>query len=985
MQIHGSFKDLHNNTIDVLIYKAGDLITYEVDDYLDSTHHFCFNGDDPVTITRECTDLFEPIISTSCTIRLLSNIWCGDLLFADGMGDIIVRVKRTTSQSEQLMFVGYVTPLTFSQDINKRNNIIDIQCRDLLGYLEDRKLSTGSTYDTVLANSTYETFTEILGKLGLFNTTNSTFIFPNEQYATRLYMDSDVAALKDLELTDTLWLGSSVDDEMSMYDILIEILKYTNSRIISVDGISYYMISNNADTTTNTFYYANTGQNITLDNTSTDLPQEDKANEQVTMDDCYNVIGVSCNIEQVDDVIVSPLDDETLDRPYTNKQLYMSEFVSDKEGSEYGDHYFLNWIIMILKTQPTHSNGIDEDDAGNYSTQWMRNWYIRYCKSNNWELYNEFEPPTDSNGNLIKQYLAASRMNDLFERAGSGLSITSSTPMNLYPTFLEVQCSPNKMTYVNPTEEANSKMTPHLYIPCPETWRYKINGSTDMTEQWAYNYINDQLEKYETTPMVKYKSNTVVNFTPPDENVTNYLVFKGKIELMASCEYDSQTVPTMGYSYRGLSIRDSFQEVVYRDQVQNLQYGLGVNIPPTYNKVFGENFPDDNGTDEDQMRWYYRVYWTKENPNQDNAYVAHMPDEHSIPSAESWVRDWSQEPNSPTFNRGIMYSLSTDGMYSKQYGWGITRIDKRNTTHVDINYVPILMCRLRIGNKYLNEIMDEGATLPRYEWTTNPANVFSLGVNLKRPDDLSGEPKDFLIGTANDIYNNITVGMNLQKETKGLAIPIHYSDKLRGDLEFQIVGPYNATLESHNHYYKHSTWFRGSSESWTQNDDVCILNHVHAIDITDFQVVADTDNAKVNITNSGDLYYYSEDNRKYDNPKDDIEFKIVSGLSSDEAATLNITTGISYNNPTNQDGSLYIPETKQEEKYIQTMYDLYSTPKKIIEYDAKYGENNITDMYRTVYSCDIMTDLDVQNFNSIIIGDEIDLKNDRIKIKTREL
>ena len=153
MTIHGQFKDYKNNTIDVLIYKGGDITSYQIDDYLDDTHHFCFNGSDPVVITHECTDLFEPIIHSSCTIKLVANIWCGDILFSNGIGDIIARVTRTIDNTTELLFVGYVTPLTFSQDINQQHNEIDIVCNDILGFLTDKTLSTGSTYEDTLSSA----------------------------------------------------------------------------------------------------------------------------------------------------------------------------------------------------------------------------------------------------------------------------------------------------------------------------------------------------------------------------------------------------------------------------------------------------------------------------------------------------------------------------------------------------------------------------------------------------------------------------------------------------------------------------------------------------------------------------------------------------------------------------------------------------------------------------------------------------------------
>lgn len=974
MTISGQFKDLHNNTIDVLIYKNGDLNVYNIYDYLDETHNICFDGKSPVVITRECTDLFEPIISSTCTIHLLSNIWCGDMLFSNGIGDIIVRIKR----NNDVIFVGYVTPLTYSQDINKQHNTIEINCKDLLGCLADKTLSTGSTWDSMIASASYHTFQQVLQIIGLYSNVY-TFVFPQETYNTRLYFDSSVASYKDLKLSDNLWLGESKDDEMSLSDILIEILKYTNSRIISVDGITHYMISNNKTETETSFYYANDNTTVTLSDTSDELPQEDKSNEQVTMDDCYNVIGVLCSLDTVDEVVISPLKKESLSSPYNNRQKYMTEYVCDcGDGEEFdkGNRYYINWMGMLQNDYPSQQPNITD-----YNPLWMRHWYVQYMTNDNWELYSEYTPSVDSNGNYIRQYECLGIMNDLYNlRATNPQDMTPGyisydTPLNLYPSFVQFGHGANKITAIN-TEEGQVTMKPYLIIPCPETWMYKIyeNGNLyDMNEEWAYNYINSQFAKYENTPMVKYKANKVVNFTPSDNSITNYIIIKGSVKLVPSCSFAVQTVPTMGYSYRGLSCPDSYQEWIYHRYVN-----------PYTNNVQWQ-VEKAQGKDKDKQRWYFRTYWTKSNPNQGRQYVVHDPNEGDISRlSEQWRNRCAKEPDSPYYRDGILYGLDTDDMYSKQYGWGRTKIDNYNTTEITMKYVPLLMCRLRIGDKYLNELQYEGSEYPKFEWTTDSNAVFAISVKPHAPNNISDDPTDFLIGTEYEIINTITSDMNLDKE-KGMAIPIHFADKLHGDIEFQIVGPYNAVLQSTNHYYKHATWFR-SSKSWSeQNADVCLLNHIHSINISDFEIIAASNNAKNTTYNEGDLLYYSEDNKKYNNPKDDIEFKIVTALTAEEAHKFNVSTGISYNNPTLNNGDLYIAEDTPEEAYVQTMYDLYSTPKKIIEYETKLDDNNITDMYRTVYDCDLMEDLNINNFNSIIIGDEIDLKNDRIKIKTREI
>ena len=323
-------------------------------------------------------------------------------------------------------------------------------------------------------------------------------------------------------------------------------------------------------------------------------------------------------------------------------------------------------------------------------------------------------------------------------------------------------------------------------------------------------------------------------------------------------------------------------------------------------------------------------------------------------------------------------------MFSKQYGWGTTKTTKYDSTIITQRWVSILLCRLRIGDKYVNEIIADNLNGQLFEWSDDPNSTFTLAVKPHGIDP-GQDPTDFLIGQTYDIMNGVTMDMNI--EASGLCIPIKHDDKIQGDIEFQIIAPFNDLLNTTNHYYKHGTWFRDAVTYDTEND-ICILNHVHSINIEDFNIKAYSDNAKNATMNSGDLLYYSEDAKNYNNTKEGIEFKITTALTSEQAAALGVANGVSFNNPTNDDGSLYTTEdtdtARPERKYIKTMYDLYSTPKKIVTYETEINDMNVDKLYRTVYTCDLMAHLGVENFKVMVLGDEMDLKNNRTKLTIRE-
>jgi hypothetical protein len=63
------------------------------------------------------------------------------------------------------------------------------------------------------------------------------------------------------------------------------------------------------------------------------------------------------------------------------------------------------------------------------------------------------------------------------------------------------------------------------------------------------------------------------------------------------------------------------------------------------------------------------------------------------------------------------------------------------------------------------------------------------------------------------------------------------------------------------------------------------MEHVSAIWIKDFKIVSDGTNDKsaIGASKNKDILYVSDEERKYIKTKDDIEFKINTALSNEEA------------------------------------------------------------------------------------------------------
>lgn len=124
--------------------------------------------------------------------------------------------------------------------------------------------------------------------------------------------------------------------------------------------------------------YTLTGTELTQDSVKTsdknlvnikkDLYGSDDTN--ISIEEVYNKIQLTCEIEEIEDLIRSPLDDETLYSPYNNKQHYCTEIIS--EGA--------------TKTPIRAFRDAILDKDNDYDKLHIIDWYIRTYKSSEWQF-----------------------------------------------------------------------------------------------------------------------------------------------------------------------------------------------------------------------------------------------------------------------------------------------------------------------------------------------------------------------------------------------------------------------------------------------------------------------------------------------------------------------------------------------------------------------------------------------------------------------
>ena len=737
MTITGTFKNVNNVDIEVCIYnqKSNDNTTYLISDVeLDDTYHFAFAADG-VSVRHNFSSLFEPIITGEANITLVSNIWVGDMLYASDLGDIIVYIKKGNNYE----FVGFVEPRTYSQPLDNSINTIDIHCIDWLTACEQFKLSSLNyndgignfdPYDDLVAHSNYYTVLSTLERCKLFF---QEFDFPNNTLYNNLFIDSAVEEMLELRVHDSLWLGDDEDDEYTIAEIITEICKYLNCRIVSPNGLISYMLTNNADNTYEEMYNCQwyRTETATFDNI---LPVLDLSDEDVSMDNINSQVSVTCTLDTLDDVIEQPLDDDALTSPYKNMQPYMSEYRM-KFDDKMGDHSIVDNNNRVRFTSFINHDREQWGDSiydSTYHDCELTNWYIRYVDNSRWNFNNNFNKlyeenkVLDANGIYIKQYYPMFDMNcnyELYINNDAGNWNTATYDYDIQDEPIVIHTANWNNTYIHPyiisvgksetmkhpdiSKEKTPSFENYLYIPCPESW---LSTSTNVlgyiSESEAFNWINNNLAKYDPTsdgtPIVSYKSSKTMNLSPADDNTTNYILFEGKMKLLPSIRYTQNTMPLVDndgtYNYRGLSAETSVEVI-------NEAYSWSGSIPTVYpfEKVTGKS------RSENPEYYRYLKYYTRTYPTNGTIYSTHnyTDDGYLI----TWpLTPQPLDPDSRRFRNAQLWQPDVD-IYAKQYPYKGTYIYTDNIwKYWNLDYIPVLLCSMRVGDKYLKETTNNEST-----------------------------------------------------------------------------------------------------------------------------------------------------------------------------------------------------------------------------------------------------------------------------------
>lgn len=495
MILTGQFNDIDNNVITVTITKNdGNNNTVTIGE-----NGLYFDGD-PISIETDMENTFEPIIRKSCTINLLTKNFIGDYLWASNAHNIRVEIKR----GNDTIFYGFVEPNTFSQPFVSLDEF-SINCIDVLSALQyyNYKDATIDTYKTLKANSATVTFRDLI----LDSISNalqddiSSYVVLHDRSKGLSSASALSTLFQDLGISESYLYGETYDDVWTSEEVVRQTLQYLSLHIIQHGKTFYIFDWDTLKTRRNTWYNlvdlaSNAPQSMPQNVTITG--EMHGANDtSITISDVYNQVSVKCELENIENVITSPLDNDSLTSPYSGKQLYMREYISPSSDN-------LDFVRAFHAMVSENGTAVEHDEAK------YVDWYLRVMRNPNWQFHtnngsgdisDQFE---QSNGVYINQWKIPKYVKD----------------NRLTPAIIKMGSVERKAKVTDDSPISKVNMSDYLFV--------SVNGNEidDNT-----NSVPTPTELQNHAPIIEYIGGNAGVYSPSDDETTNYLVFSGSMLL----------------------------------------------------------------------------------------------------------------------------------------------------------------------------------------------------------------------------------------------------------------------------------------------------------------------------------------------------------------------------------------------------------------------------------------------------------------------
>lgn len=496
MYLHGHFYNQKEERIEVHILTGGDRTKETVIGEKNGELSFT---DDPVDLTSQVNDTFDHLLCQQATVRLLARNFVPDF-FCASCRDAVVNIYR----EGKCLFAGFIEPQSYSQGYNEEFDEIELSCIDALTALQYAKYrdvgSLGVLYNVVKAEAEQRTFLamlkEILGgvtaELDIVGGNAMRYLYDGSKAVDDL-AGNRYAIFGQLTVSELLFLGDEEDDVWQQDEVLEEILKYLSLHIVQ-DGFTFYLFSWESVKGDERIYWRDllTGASVTTARQTTDIVTGlvTDTDTKISVGEVYNKIMLTAKVESMESVIESPLDNDLLKSPYSNKQKYMTEYSSDGEGSR-----ALNAFDAMTHGQET-----------SYSGGCVTDWYVQMMNNSQWLF------PKSGGANLMEEYCSEGRNQHI---------LPNWLAKNQGAAIIALGKVEKKTDGKDNSPTSKVEMTNYLVV--------SVNGNCDDKE--ATTYPNTNSLKAGIPRAVYNGSMTGGVFSPTDEGTTNYIVLSGKLVL----------------------------------------------------------------------------------------------------------------------------------------------------------------------------------------------------------------------------------------------------------------------------------------------------------------------------------------------------------------------------------------------------------------------------------------------------------------------
>lgn len=496
MYLHGHFYNQREERIEVHILTGGDHTKETVIGEKNGELSFT---DDPVELTSQVNDTFDHLLCQQATVRLLARNFVPDF-FCASCRDAVVNIYR----EGKCLFAGFIEPQSYSQGYNEEFDEIELSCIDALTALQYAKYrdvgSLGVLYNVVKAEAEQRTFLvmlkEILGRvtaeLDIVGGNAMRYLYDGSKAVDDL-AGNRYAIFGQLTVSELLFMGDEEDDVWQQDEVLEEILKYLNLHIVQ-DGFTFYLFSWESVKGDERIYWRDllTGASVTTARQTTDIVTGlvTDTDTTISVGEVYNKIMLTAKVESMESVIESPLDNDLLKSPFSNKQKYMTEYSSDGEGTK-----ALNAFDAMTHGQET-----------SYSGGCVTDWYVQMMNNSQWLF------PKSGGANLMEEYCSEGRNQHI---------LPNWLAKNQGAAIIALGKVEKKTDGKDNSPISKVEMTNYLVV--------SVNGNCDDKE--ATTYPNTNSLKAGIPRAVYNGSMTGGVFSPTDEGTTNYIVLSGKLVL----------------------------------------------------------------------------------------------------------------------------------------------------------------------------------------------------------------------------------------------------------------------------------------------------------------------------------------------------------------------------------------------------------------------------------------------------------------------